>query len=241
MTDRLKLRILQLYPDDMNIYGDRGNLLALDRRLRQHGFEPEIINHNIGDNFNKDVDIIIGGGGQDSGQEKIQEDLKHISNKLKILAENGTPMLVICGMYQLFGNQFITSQSKTIKGIGILNVETIAGNERLIGNIKITSDKFGDIIGYENHSGQTYLGENTEPLGYVTLGEGNNLHDKSEGALYKNIIGTYLHGSLLPKNPRITDFLIQQAAINRYGKFIPAEIDDGLIEKARVSAMSRPR
>ena len=85
------------------------------------------------------------------------------------------------------------------------------------------------------------MGENTKPLGYVTLGEGNNLHDKSEGALYKNIIGTYLHGSLLPKNPRITDFLIQQAAINRYGKFIPAEIDDGLIEKARVSAMSRPR
>ena len=87
MTDRLKLRILQLYPNDMNIYGDRGNLLALDRRLKQHGFEPEIINHNVGDKFNKDVDIIIGGGGQDSGQEKIQEDLKYISNKLKILAD----------------------------------------------------------------------------------------------------------------------------------------------------------
>ena len=157
------------------------------------------------------------------------------------MAEKGTPMLVICGLYQLFGNEFRTIGGQVLPGIGIFDAVTVGGEERLIGNIVEESSEFGTIIGYENHSGLTTLSGTTEPLAKVTKGEGNNKDDEFEGARVHNVVGTYLHGSLLPKNPAISDFLIQKAAENKYGEFTPATIDDELVEKARASASQRPR
>ena len=235
------LRILQLYPRDMNIYGDWGNVLTLKRRAEWHGYDVQVLEYNPGDAFPEDIDIVIGGGGQDSGQSIIQDDLQKIAPKLKYLADNSTPMLVICGLYQLFGNFFKTKDSELIPGIGIFDIETHGGLERLIGNIITESSDFGQIIGYENHSGLTYLGKNVGPLGKVIRGAGNNGQDESEGARYKNVIGSYLHGSLLPKNPRIADFLIEKASMNKFGNFEPTVIDDSFAEKARVIALKRPR
>jgi len=235
------LRILQLYPRDMNIYGDWGNVLTLKRRAEWHGYDAQVLEYNPSDAFPEDIDIVIGGGGQDSGQSIIQDDLQKIAPKLKYLADNGTPMLVICGLYQLFGNFFKTKDSTLIPGIGIFDIETHGGLERLIGNIVTESPDFGQIIGYENHSGLTYLGKNVGPLGNVIRGAGNNGQDESEGARYKNVIGSYLHGSLLPKNPRIADFLIEKASMNKSGNFEPTVIDDSFAEKARAIALKRPR
>lgn len=235
------IRILQLYPRDMNIYGDSGNTLVLMQRSKWHGYTPELISYNPGDAFPEDIDIVIGGGGQDSGQDKIQADLLNISSQLHKLANNGTPMLMICGLYQLFGKFFKTSDGHMIQGIGVFDIETHAGPERLIGNIITQSKLFGDIIGYENHSGQTFLGKGVAPLGTVLKGAGNNGQDDTEGARYKNVIGSYLHGSLLPKNPAIADFLIEKAAIKKYGDFTPTVIDDRFAKLAREHAVKRPR
>ena len=235
------LTILHLYARDMNIYGDYGNLLTLKRRSEWHGYNVEIIDYNPGDAFPSHVDIILGGGGQDSGQDKIQVDLQKLGPQLIELATNDTPMLVICGLYQLFGKFFKTQDGHIIPGIGLLNVETTAGDERLIGNIVTHSDQFGDIIGYENHSGQTFLGSGVLPLGTVIRGAGNNGEDEYEGARHKNVIGSYLHGSLLPKNPAIADWLIEQAATKKYGDFTQNVINDQFATQARKHAAKRPR
>jgi len=236
-----QITILQLYPRDMNIYGDWGNTLVLKRRLQWHGYKTRLLEYNPGDTFPTDADIIVGGGGQDSGQDKIQKDLVSIGPKLHKLAKDGVPMLMICGLYQLFGKFFKTQDGNIIQGIGLFDIETHAGPERLIGNIITKSSDFGDIIGYENHSGQTFLGDDTTPLGHVIKGAGNNGQDDTEGARIYNVIGTYLHGSLLPKNPAIADFLIEKAAINKYGDFTPTVIDDRFASSARSIALKRPR
>jgi len=235
------ITILNLYPNDMNIYGDHGNILTIQKRLEWYGYEPEIINYNQGDKFPTDIDIIVGGGGQDSGQSKIQKNLLSIGPKLIELADSGTPMLVICGLYQLFGKFFQTHDKNIIDGIGLFDIETYGKSERLIGNIICHSSDFGDIIGYENHSGQTFLGKNVVALGKVKLGMGNNSNDYKEGARYCNVIGSYLHGSLLPKNPAIADFLIEQAVIKRYGTFTRKKLDDTITNLARKAALKRPR
>lgn len=235
------LKIVQLYPRDMNIYGDWGNTLSLSRRAKAHGFDVEIVDYNPEDSFPADADIIVGGGGQDSGQSVIGDDLQSIAATLREMAKKGTPMLVICGLYQLFGNEFRTIGGQVLPGIGIFDAVTVGGEERLIGNIVEESSEFGTIIGYENHSGLTTLSGTTKPLAKVTKGEGNNKDDEFEGARVHNVVGTYLHGSLLPKNPAISDFLIQKAAENKYGEFTPATINDELVEKARASASQRPR
>jgi len=235
------IHILQLYPNEMNIYGDHGNVLVLRRRLEWHGYSPIVTEYNVGDSFPKTVDIVIGGGGQDSGQEKIHKDLLKIAPKLRALANDGVPMLVVCGLYQLFGKFFQTSKNHRLEGACILDIETFGSNERLIGNTITTTEEFGDIIGYENHSGQTKLGEDAVPLATVLKGAGNNATDGHEGARYKNVIGTYLHGSILPKNPLLADFLIETAVTHRYGAFTPKAIDDGFAEKARGVAIQRPR
>lgn len=240
---KYELNILELYPKDMNIYGDSGNVLVLKKRAEKRNISVNILSYNIGDSFPKNVDIVVAGGGQDSGQEKVNKDLLKIKDKLKKLAENYTPMLLICGSYQLFGNYFRTNEGKVLKGIGILNAYTEATNERMVGNIITESVPFGEIIGYENHSGKTTLEGDTLPLGLVKLGAGNNGEDNTEGARYKNVIGTYLHGSLLPKNPRIADFLISEAMTKKYpDDFTKLKaLDDSLADKARKVAITRPR
>ncbi len=199
-----------------------------------------MIEYNPGDTFPTDVDIIIGGGGQDAGQDKIQDDLLVIGPRLKKLADADVPMLLICGLYQLFGKFFKTQDGHIIEGIRLLDIETHAGPERLTGNIVVKSSQFGDIIGYENHSGQTFLGKDVTPLGQVIKGAGNNGQDASEGARYRNVIGSYLHGSLLPKNPALADFLIEKA-VAKYGEFTPTVIDDRFAKLARQAATKRPR
>ena len=235
------LRILQLYPRDMNIYGDWGNTLVLKKRAQWHGYDVELLEYNPGDIFPKNIDLVIGGGGQDSGQSVIKDDLHSIAGELRTLADNGVPMLLICGLYQLFGNFFKTKDGDVLPGIGIFDIETHGGQERLIGNIVMQSKEFGDIVGYENHSGQTFLASNVTPLGKVIKGAGNNGQDEYEGARYKNVIGSYLHGSILPKNPVLADWLIEQAAIKKYGEAHLTIIDDSLAHAAREVAMKRPR
>lgn len=241
MTDKKQITVLQLYPRDMNIYGDWGNTLVLKRRLEWHGYDVNLLAYNPGDTFPQDVDLIVGGGGQDSGQDIIQNDLLKIAPHLRKLADDNVPMLMICGLYQLFGKFFKTQDGHVIDGIGLLDIETHAGAERLTGNIITESDVFGEIIGYENHSGQTFLGKNVHPLGKVVKGAGNNGQDDTEGACYRNVIATYMHGSLLPKNPAIADFLIEQAIVRKYGTFTPTVIDDRFAELARSVASKRPR
>lgn len=239
-----KITIAQLYSRDMNLYGDWGNTLVLKKRLEWRGFEVEIIDHNPGDStdFSK-IDIFVGGGGQDSGQTIIQNDLLERADELRQLANDGVPMLMICGVYQLFGRFFRTLKGEEIVGANILPIETIAGEERMIGNIIIKSQEFGEIIGYENHSGQTFLDKTVTPLGQVIKGAGNNMIDASEGVRYNNVIATYLHGPILPKNPQIADFLINEA-LNRRGISIDPEtdkIDDSLANEAREISLKLPR
>jgi CobQ-like glutamine amidotransferase family enzyme len=221
----------------MNIYGDWGNTLTLKKRLEWRGYSVELLEHHPGQVLPRDVDLIVGGGGQDSGQDKIREDLLEIADNLKSLADKGVPMLMICGMYQLFGRFFETEKGKRIEGIGLFKAETVAGPKRLIGNILTKSDQFGEIIGYENHSGLTELDSNQANLGKVIKGAGNNGQDGSEGAVYKNVIGSYLHGSLLPKNPKIADWLIEKAIINKFGNTKLSQLDDSLATKARESSL----
>jgi len=240
MTKR-QLTIVQLYPDDMNIYGDWGNVLTVKKRAEWHGFDVNLIDYNVGDTFPENADMLIGGGGQDSGQLKVQADLQKLAPTLQALADDDTPMLMICGLYQLFGRFFKTSKGQVIDGISIFHAETHAGPERLIGNIVTHNEQFGDIIGYENHSGQTFIDSDMQPLGTIVRGAGNNGQDETEGCMYRNVIGTYLHGSLLPKNPAIADALIEEAAKKKFGDFTPTVIEDRFASKAREVALKRPR
>ena len=235
------INLLQLYPRDMNIYGDWGNTLVLKKRLEWHGYTVNLLEYNPGEAFPADVDLIVGGGGQDSGQSKIGEDLLLIGPKLKALADDNVPMLMVCGLYQQFGHFFKTKDGQIIKGIGLLDVETVAGDERMIGNIVTSSDEFGLIVGYENHSGRTTLSAHATALGRVIRGAGNDGKDETEGARYRNVIGTYMHGSLLPKNPVIADWIIEQAVTRKYGEFTPTVIEDRFADLARDVAQRRPR
>ena len=235
------INILHLYPREMNLYGDRGNVLALKRRCEWRGIEVNVLSYEPGDKFPEKVDIIFGGGGQDSGQGKIEKDFQKIAGKLKALVENGTPVLAVCGLYQLLGEYYQTADGKKIHGANVLNLYTKAANNRNIGNITIKSKKFGEIVGYENHSGLTYLGGIEEPLGEVVSGFGNNEKDKGEGIIYRNCIGTYLHGPILPKNPKIADFLIEKALENQGRKSELEKLDDKIEKLAHDVAASRPR
>lgn len=240
MTDRT-VHLVQLYPRDMNIYGDWGNTLTLKRRLEKYGYAVRLSDHNPGDPFPADADLLVGGGGQDSGQFRVQEDLQRIAPELRAMAADGVPMLAICGLYQLFGHEFRTGAGETLPGIGILDLTTVGGPTRLIGNIVLESPEFGPVVGYENHSGVTRLGPDQTPLGTVVKGAGNNGEDGTEGARVHHVVGSYLHGSMLPKNPAVADHLIRAAVERRLGAFDAAPLDDTLAERAREVAQARPR
>ncbi|MDH2443569.1 glutamine amidotransferase [Amnibacterium sp. CER49] len=235
------LTIAHLYPHQMNIYGDHGNVLALQRRAQWHGYEPEVLEVHPGDPFPARADVIVGGGGQDSGQSKVTGDLGRHADEYRDAVEDGTPVLLVCGMYQLFGRAFVTSEGERLPGIGVLDLETTGSSKRIIGNVAVESDEFGTVIGFENHSGRTVLGSGGRPLGHVAKGRGNNGTDGTEGVRYRNVIGTYLHGSVLPKNPRVADFLLETAAVRRHGSFHRGTPDDARADAARRVAASRPR
>jgi CobQ-like glutamine amidotransferase family enzyme len=236
-----EIHLVQLYPRDMNIYGDWGNTLTLKRRLERRGYSVRLTDYNPGDSFPGDGDIFVGGGGQDSGQFRVMEDLQRIKPLLLELVQDGAPMLAICGLYQLFGHRFRTIGGETLTGVGIFDLETVGGPERLIGNIVTESPELGAVIGYENHSGLTHLGAGQKSFGTVVSGAGNDGQDGTEGAVTREVIGTYLHGSLLPKNPAVADHLIATAVRRRHGHETLEPLNDLLAEKAREVAASRPR
>lgn len=235
------LRLAHLYPDEMNIYGDRGNILALQKRLQWRGYDLQIIPVEPGVDVDfKDVDLVFGGGGQDRGQMVISRDLQERQQQLRAAAEDGVVMLVVCGLYQLFGQNFQTQDGEQITGINLFAARTEASSTRMIGNIVVDSP-FGQLVGFENHSGQTVLEDGQQPLGTVSKGHGNNSRTRDEGAVYKNVFGSYLHGPLLPKNPRFTDELLARALRRKYGKAELKFLDDSLELRAATIAKKRPQ
>lgn len=235
------LKIIHLYPKEMNIYGDRGNLIALQHRAALRGIEVNIFSCGVDQDLPKDVDIIVTGGGQDSGQLAVQSDLAKKADSLLAFLNNGVVCLAVCGMYQLLGHEFITEENHTIKGLSYFDMITVAGGERLIGNI-IIETQFGKIVGFENHSGQTKLGANQKSFGRVIKGSGNNNEDKLEGAVLNNVFGTYLHGPILPKNPAFADELLKRALLRKYGEpdILQTDVDNSLEALAAKVAMGRP-
>jgi hypothetical protein len=231
--------ILYLYPDEMNFYGDSGNVLALQRRLEWRGFQARVQYHRIGDTLPKQVDIIIGGGGQDIGQRNIYADLLRIGHGLHKLVDDNVPMLMVCGLYQLFGQRFVMANRQVLPGIGIFAAETFATGKRMIGNV-ITQTEFGKLVGFENHSGKTILSSSQASFGKIVVGYGNDESGHTDGAVTKKVYGTYLHGAVLPKNPVFADALIRQALINR-GESLEmlATLDDSLAVKVHFDATKR--
>lgn len=208
----MKLTIGHLYPDLMNLYGDRGNIICLVRRCQWRGIDVEVKKIS--------PDILFMGGGQDRQQKIVAEDFKKGRGEdIKEFIENGGVGLFICGGYQLMGKFYRPAEGPDLKGLGIFDVETYHfGKEkpRCIGDVVVEWEG-KTLVGFENHGGRTYLGGNVKPLGKVIYGHGNNSEDRTEGAIYKNAFGTYLHGALLPKNPHFADYLIEIALKNKYG------------------------
>jgi CobQ-like glutamine amidotransferase family enzyme len=225
----------------MNIYGDLGNVRTLVKRLEWRDYEAEVRPVEIGEPFDWEaVDVVFGGGGQDSGQLIVGSDLASRGEQLRQLAAEGVPMLTICGTYQLFGRGFTTLDGREIPGIDVFRASTIGSNVRMIGNIVIDSP-FGKLVGFENHSGQTILEPGQEPLGRVRKGYGNNPKSGREGAITNHAIGTYLHGPVLPKNPALADHLLLAALKRRYNITELEPLNDNLEHLAAKSAMRRPQ
>ena len=239
------LVIAHFYPDNMNLYGDLGNIVTLSKRCQWRDIDVEIINVKIGDRIDlKKVDLLFLGGGQDQGQKIIAYDLLKRAGNIKEAVEQGLVALTICGGFQLFGEYFQTADGGRIPGISIFDCYTIAGQKRLIGNVIVDIKKSATdwqtdsdfpsyeslrttLVGFENHSGQTFLNSNCKPLGYLKKGFGNLGDGRVEGGVYKNVFGTYLHGSLLPKNPWLADYLISLAIFRRYNEKVKLlELDD---------------
>ncbi len=227
-----KFTIGWLYADLMNIYGDRGNILTLLKRSEWHGLEPKVIELGRGASHEmRDVDVFFFGGGQDREQALIYEDLReHKQESLTRAVADGAQILAVCGGYQLLGHYYQTADGKRYDGIGLIDVKTEAGKKRFIGDVVVESSIEGlsprTLVGFENHSGRTFLGPNARPLGRVLEGKGNNGSDRTEGCVQGGIIGTYLHGSLLPKNPHLADYLIATAVRRRGGASL-SRLDDG--------------
>ena len=220
----LELKIAHLYPDLLNIYGDFGNILALEKRAKWRDIRVEVVHVKSGTQINADdYDLFFAGGGQDAQQILAANEFLKYANELSRAAYALKPMLAICGSYQLFGKYYTTGDGQKIRGISLLDVSTSAGKKRFIGNVTAICDflPVRTIVGFENHSGVTYLGEKAKPLFKIKVGNGNNGVDRTEGARYKNVFGTYLHGPILPKNPHFCDYLLELALNTKYKCKIP--------------------
>lgn len=238
-----ELRICHLYPELMNIYGDRGNVITLVQRCRWRGFGVEVTPVSLGGGLDPgEHDLYFIGGGQDREQILVCEDLSREKGEaLRQAVEDGAALLSICGGYQLLGNYFLTCTGEDLPGIGLFDMKTVGGETRFIGNVAVDCDlkgAEGRLVGFENHSGRTHLGPACKPLGKVIKGYGNNGEDGWEGCVHHNAVGTYLHGSILPKNPRLADWFILQALRRRHDlEELPA-LDDSL-ERAAHDAVLR--
>ncbi|MFN2519394.1 MAG: type 1 glutamine amidotransferase [Jatrophihabitantaceae bacterium] len=235
------MKLIHLYPREMNIYGDTGNVLVLLRRLQWRGMPVEVVPVSVGDPLPHDADILLGGGGQDAAQGEICADFASRGAELRALADDGMVMLTICGTYQMLGHEFVTQEGRRIAGVGVLDVVTQGQPERLIGNNFVDTVDCGLLVGYENHSGLTELGPGAQPLGTTQSGRGNNGRDQTEGAVRDNVIGTYLHGPVLAKSPRFADELLRRALARRGSATDLEPLDDALAEQAARVAVGRPR
>lgn len=237
----MNLNLAYLYPEEMNIYGDQGNIAALVYRLQQRGIHPLVKNIGIDDPLTAgSFDLLFAGGGQDSQQQLINRDLLKKKPILIKAAQNDIPMLTICGAYQLFGHYFQPFSGSKMPGIGIFDAYTVASKERKIGNILIKTN-LGKIIGFENHSGNTFLKNISQAFGLVVIGHGNNNQDKTEGCRINNVFGCYLHGPLLPKNPHFCDYLLQLALARKYPRYHLKPLNDTLEWQAHQAVISRTR
>jgi len=236
-----KLRLAHLYPKAMNIYGDRGNILCLERRCRERGIGFEVAELDLGDKLKaKECDLVFIGGAQDREQRRVAEDLAKVKGKaMREAAERGAVVLAVCGGYQLLGRYYRTAEGEELPGVGLFGLWTEhpgPGAKRFIGNV-VVEWRGGTLVGFENHGGRTYLDAGVEPLGRVVSGFGNNGEDGGEGAASGNSFGTYLHGSLLPKNPRFADHLIETALRLRHEGFELASLDDRVETQAHAAAV----
>ena len=229
------IRALWLYPELMNVYADRGNVIALRARCAEHDLDCEVEHIELGRELPDDADLVLIGGGQDREQRRVAPDLQRHAARLHEWHEEGVAFLAVCGGFQLFGDGYRTSRGEELPGVGLFDVTTVApppGAERCVGDVLAETELggVGEVVGFENHAGRTYLGPSVRSFARVRHGWGNNGVDGTEGAVTGSALGTYLHGSLLPRNPRITDWLIAAALRHRYGA--DATIDDAAPEGA---------
>ncbi|HEY4388013.1 MAG TPA: hypothetical protein VGN34_26490 [Ktedonobacteraceae bacterium] len=215
------LTLGHLYPDQLNLYGDRGNILTLRRRCELRDIELRVVGLGIGDALAPDeYDLLFIGGGQDKEQAPVAQDLYDLKGiGLWAAVEDDMPVLAVCGGFQLLAHYYRPAEGPDMRGLGVFDAWTIHKGPqvtRCIGNIALSWNG-STLVGFENHGGRTYLGT-AKPLGRVLKGHGNNAEDHTEGAIYRNAFGTYLHGSLLPKNPHFADHLITLALQRKYGR-----------------------
>lgn len=235
----LRLSIAWLYGTKMNIYGDRGNVLALERRARWRGIAVETSEIGLGEPIPSDVDVFFFGGGQDQEQVVVSGDLQGAKGEaIKAAVADGAALLAVCGGYQLLGHEYRPHDGPVLPGIGLFDLVSEAGPERFIGNV-IVDSPLGELVGFENHSGLTHLGPGVEPLGRVRVGRGNNGKDGTEGARLGSAVGCYLHGSLLPKNPAFADWLLAAGLRRRHGPVGLPSLDDTHEFAAHASAVDR--
>jgi CobQ-like glutamine amidotransferase family enzyme len=220
LTQPLTLTLGHLYPEQLNLYGDRGNIITLRRRCQLRGIELRVVGLGVGDALAPDeYDMLFIGGGQDKEQAPVAQDLFEMKGiGLWAAIEDNMPVLAVCGGYQLLAHYYRPAEGPDMRGLGVFDAWTIhkgANVSRCIGDVAISWNGM-TLVGFENHGGRTYLGS-AQPLGKVLKGYGNNAEDGTEGAVYRNTFGTYLHGSLLPKNPHFADYLLTLALQRKYG------------------------
>lgn len=230
----MELTIYHMYPDLLNLYGDIGNIINLKKRCEWRGIKARIVNFTVENDVDMDdADIFFMGGGSDRGQSIVYSDLTKYRNVLTNAIEDNSVFLAICGGYQLLGESYIDAMGNRIPGLGVLDYTTESEEGRLIGNVIIKNHlKLNPetLVGFENHGGRTYHDYDT--LGTILTGNGNNGKDNLEGMIYKNCIGTYLHGPVLPKNPHLTDHIILSALKQKYDIKKLDQLDDKLEYKA---------
>lgn len=232
----MELKICHLYPDVLNLYGDGGNVICMRQRLQWRGIDAIVDRCCIGDSLRAaDYDLFFIGGGQDFEQEVLLQDLGGgKAEEIKAAVRDGKTFLAICGGYQMLGNYYRTWDGVQCDFIGAIDVETIGQKDRMIGNYVFTCDELDGqtVVGFENHSGRTYLGSGVRPIGRVLAGNGNNGEDHMEGARVNNLFATYSHGCLLPKNPALADYILKTALEAKYGTASLAPLDDSLENSA---------
>ena len=242
MAAERTLRVAHLYGSLLNLYGDRGNVLTLRHRCRQRGIGFEVEDIGLGERFNpSSYDLVFVGGGPDREQRRVANDLvEQKGEALREAVAAGAVTLAVCGGYQLLGRFYRDASGEELPGVGVFDLHTAHPGEqarRCIGNVVVDWEGT-TIVGFENHGGRTYLGPGVSPLGRVVTGYGNNGEDRTEGAHMANAYGTYIHGSLLPKNPALADRLIKLALDRRYGEEPLSPIDDRYEERARKVAIA---